>query len=157
MELTPEQIKTLENDDWEIVSYNPLQLVRYAQFAGGVHHLNTPEDIMEELKRIEISRRWRESREKKLQEKLEQNKNTTFVQTPVKKLGAEDGKTYIRLGNLLTLCITEYDDGDGKCYIDIDNRGEYIKHEDETDMEFDSVQKAIDWITKTLGEPNGGI
>ena len=155
MELTPEQIKTLETDDWEIVCYNPLQLVRYAQFAGGIHYLNTPEDIMEELKRIEISRRWREQSKKDLQ-KL-QNKNATYVQTPVKKLGSEDGKTYIRLGNLLTLCITEYDDGDGKCYIDIDSRGEYIKHEDETDMEFDSVQQAIDWITKTLGEPNGGI
>ena len=53
--ITPKEIEILIKNDWEIVSENPLKFIRYAQFAGGVHEMETEEDFREELKAIEIT------------------------------------------------------------------------------------------------------
>ena len=62
--ITPEEIQKLIENNWEIVSENPLKFIRYAQFAGGVHEMETEEDFLEELKAIEITEKAKEMRKK---------------------------------------------------------------------------------------------
>ena len=60
--LTLDEIQKIIKNDWEIVSENPLKFIRYAQFAGGVHEMETEEDFREELKAIEITERSKKMR-----------------------------------------------------------------------------------------------
>lgn len=62
--ITQEEIEILKKNDWEIVSENPLIFERYAQFAGGVHSMETEEDFREELKAIRVTEEAREMRKK---------------------------------------------------------------------------------------------
>lgn len=50
--LTKQEIKLLESCDWEILSLEPFAAVRYAQFAGGEHHLESLDEAREEIKQI---------------------------------------------------------------------------------------------------------
>lgn len=53
--LTKQEIKLLESRDWEILSLEPFAAVRYAQFAGGEHHLESLDEAREEIKQIKNS------------------------------------------------------------------------------------------------------
>jgi hypothetical protein len=75
MPLTKEEIQILLDNEWEIVCENPLNFERYAQFAGGVHKMDTEEDMREELKAIECSRKWKEYRAKQVIEDKEKDIN----------------------------------------------------------------------------------
>lgn len=61
MPLTNEEIKILEDNGWEIVCGSPLEFERYAQFAGGVHKMNTEEEMRNELESIANSQYWKKA------------------------------------------------------------------------------------------------
>lgn len=50
--LTKQEIKLLESRNWEILSLKPFAAVRYAQFAGGEHRLESFNEAREEIKQI---------------------------------------------------------------------------------------------------------
>lgn len=50
--LTKQEIKLLESRDWEILSFEPFAAVRYAQFAGGEHHLESLDEARAEIQQI---------------------------------------------------------------------------------------------------------
>jgi len=52
--LTEKQIFELELDGWEIESRKPFKMVRYAQFAGGIHTIDSEEAAIQEAKDIPV-------------------------------------------------------------------------------------------------------
>ena len=47
--LSNKEIKELEEFGWQIISINPFKIVRDAQFAGGIHTIETEKKAIDEL------------------------------------------------------------------------------------------------------------
>jgi hypothetical protein len=82
MPLNKKEINILKKNGWEVACKKPLEFVRYAQFAGGVHRMDNEEDMRAEIRVLKDAEEYK----KYIQKRDASDVHITKLKATVKEL-----------------------------------------------------------------------